>query len=119
MILSVLIGFAVETGYLRFGILVYTFNVPFTDFAPYWILVLWANFALTLNTGLRWLQGHYVAAACLGFIGAPLAYYTGVKLGAATTGVTPSAAYLTIAASWAILTPVLMYLAASMRRRAR
>ena len=114
---SVLLGFIVETGYLQYGILIYEFNLPSTHFAPYWILVLWANFALTLNTGLRWLQGHYLAAAALGFVGAPLAYFSGVKLGAATPGITPAWAYLTIAVSWAAVTPALLFLAPWVRRR--
>lgn len=108
---SVLLGLFVETVYLRLGILNYAFNLPSEEFAPFWILFLWANFALTLNTGLRWLHGHFAAAAALGFVGAPLAYFSGVKLGAASIGMDPIVAYLGIAVSWAIVTPKLLLFA--------
>ena len=111
------IGFFGETAYLRFDVLSYAFKRPSTVFAPYWILFLWANFALTLNTGLRWLHGQYFMAAGLGFIGAPVAYFSGVKLGAATTGMTPAFAYLAIAVSWALVTPALIFLARIVSRR--
>jgi len=117
--ISVLIGFVVETAYLRFDVLIYAFNIPSAHFAPYWMLFLWANFALTLTTGLRWLHGRYFMAAGLGFIGAPLAYFTGVKLGAATPGMTPELAYLSIAVSWALVTPALIFLARVFSRRVK
>jgi len=115
--ISVLLGILVETAYLRFDVLIYAFNMPSPHFAPYWILFLWANFALILNTGLQWLHGKYFLAGILGFIGAPLAYFSGVKLGAATTGMTPALAYLAIAFSWAVVTPVLLFLARLLSRR--
>jgi hypothetical protein len=114
---SVLLGFVVETGYLQSGVLIYAFNIPSPHFAPFWILFLWANFALTLNTGLRWLQGRYLASAILGFFGAPLAYFSGVKLGSATIGPIPAIAYLSIGLSWAVVTPALLLLARSLNRR--
>lgn len=110
-VIATAIGFVVETSYLKSGVLIYVFNIPSPNFAPYWILFLWTNFALTLNTGLRWLQSHHFAAAALGFVGAPIAYFSGVKLGSATVGIAPTSAYLAIAISWAIVTPLLLYVA--------
>ncbi len=51
-------------------------------FAPLFMLALWANFAVTLTTCLRWLKGRYGAAALLGAAGGPLAYYAGARFGA-------------------------------------
>lgn len=113
------VGFALETMYVRSGILIYAFNIPSAHVAPYWILFLWMNFALTLNTGLRWLQDRHTAAAILGFFGAPIAYFTGVKLGAATIGPMPIGSYLAIAISWAIVAPLLLYMASVLARRFR
>lgn len=115
--ISVLLGLLVETVYLQSGILDYAFNLPSQQFAPYWILILWANFALTLNTGLRWLHDQFLAAAALGFVGAPLAYFSGVKLGAATVGMDPVLAYLGIAVSWAVVTPILLLIAGMLLRK--
>ena len=114
---SVFLGFIVETVYLQYGVLIYSFNKTSPQFAPFWILILWASFALTLNTGLRWLQGRHLAAAILGFIGGPLAYFGGVKLGAATIGLMPAIVYLSIGLSWAVVTPALLLLARTLNYR--
>lgn len=78
--------------------------------APVWMVALWANFATTLNVSLRVLRSRLLAASLLGAIGAPLAYYGGQELGAVNMPA-PGPALATIAAGWAILTP-LLFLAA-------
>ena len=49
---------------------------------PLWMVALWAAFATTLNVSLRALRPHYLLAAVLAAMGAPLAYYAGARLGA-------------------------------------
>ena len=46
--------------------------LPFA--APYWIVIMWALFATTLNVSLRWLKGRWLHAFLFGAIGGPLAY---------------------------------------------
>ncbi len=47
-----------------------------------WMVVLWINLAATLNGCLRWLRGRLWLTAALGAVSAPLAYYSGMQLGA-------------------------------------
>lgn len=49
---------------------------------PYWILMLWFGFALTLKVGMRWLFRSYLMGTLFLLIGAPLSYFSASKLGA-------------------------------------
>jgi hypothetical protein len=77
------------------------------SFTPLWMVALWAAFATTLNVSLRGLRRHYLLSALLAGAGAPLAYYTGARMGA-LQWVQETPALLVIAAGWAVLTPLLM-----------
>lgn len=85
-------------------------------FAPLWMVALWANFATTLNVSLSPLQRHPWLAAVLGAGGGPAAYWAGAQLGAMTVSNAP-AAFVTLALAWALLTPLLLSLAAALARR--
>jgi hypothetical protein len=76
--------------------------------APAWIIVMWVNFALTLNVALRWLHGRYGLAAVLGFVGGPLAYLAGLKLNAAALAAPAPTAYTLIGCTWAVAVPFLV-----------
>ena len=114
--LAVLLGLTVETTLVQFHILDYAQPLPFKQIAPLWTLILWANFALTMNGCLQWLQGKHFSAAILGALGAPLSYYAGIQLNAATTGVTVTMMLAVIAAIYALITPALLLLAAWCRQ---
>ena len=90
--------------------LTYDSGLFLPNMAPYWIILMWGLFATMLNVSLRWLRGRWVLAALFGAIGGPLAYYGGHRLGALEFG-NESIAILALAIGWAVLTPVLMYLA--------
>ncbi|HPB74378.1 MAG TPA: DUF2878 domain-containing protein [Chromatiaceae bacterium] len=83
---------------------------------PAWMLALWANFATTLNLSLAGLQTRPGLAAVLGLVGGPLAYWGGAGLGAMTF-VAPLPALITLALGWALLTLLLLALAATLARR--
>ena len=70
-----LLGFAVDNAYVATGLL--TFSKPGFALAPYWMALLWVNFALIVEYGLAWLNGRPVLAATLGAIGGPMAYSGG------------------------------------------
>lgn len=91
-------------------------NDPGGGFAPLWMVALWANFATTLNVSLSPLQRHPWLAALLGAGGGPAAYWAGAQLGAMTVSNAP-AAFVTLALAWALLTPLLLSLAAALARR--
>lgn len=77
--------------------------------APYWIIIMWALFASTLNLSLRWLKNRLILAVILGAIAGPLAYYGGARLGAVNF-VQPIYASIALALGWAVFTPVLVML---------
>jgi hypothetical protein len=76
----------------------------------YWLVILWALFATTLNSSLRALQSRPWIAAALGAAGGPLAYYAGARLGALQF-LEPAAMLAALALGWALATPLLLSLA--------
>lgn len=87
----------------------YSAGMLITNMAPYWIVVMWALFATTLNVSLAWLKQKLLYAAVLGAIAGPLAYYAGFKLNALQFGDMP-VALMALAIGWALFTPLLMRL---------
>ncbi len=83
----------------------------FSDYlTPYWIITMWMLFATTLNVSMRWLRGKPMLAATLGLFGGPAAYLTGEKIGGIVL-VDQVAALVALAIGWAIMLPMLMWLA--------
>jgi hypothetical protein len=110
-------GFVADTLFARAGVLAYAAPWPLAGFAPAWIVVMWVNFALTLNVALRWLQGRAWLAAVLGFFGGPFAYLAGIRLDAATLTASPPVAYTVIGVVWAVAVPLLVVVAGRVARR--
>ena len=115
--IAVLVGLVAETLIIRAGLLSYAHNLPAAGFAPAWILILWANLALTLNGCLNWLKGRYLLAAILGAIGGPLSYFGGIKLGAATTQSEWPFVLAVIAIIYGAVTPLFLFIASRMTRK--
>ena len=106
--IACVVGLIVDTTFIQANLLAYAEPLPFAAVAPYWILGMWINFALTLNGSMRWLHGRYGLAAVLGAIGGPLAYVAGIKLGAAELQASEAVVYGVLAVTWAIAVPVLV-----------
>lgn len=87
----------------------YPSGILMSNTAPYWIIVMWALFATTLNLSLDWLKRRLVLAFLLGAIAGPLAYYGGARLGAVYF-VQPTYALLALMIGWAVFTPLLAVL---------
>jgi hypothetical protein len=100
-------GLVLDTLFLQLGVLNYAHPLPSADLAPFWIVLMWMNFALTLNLSMRWLQGRYWLAAAMGLAGGPLAYIAGVELGAAQWAMTTGSALLVIGLAWSLAVPLL------------
>jgi len=111
------IGLVADTLFARAGILAYAEPWPLPGVAPAWIIIMWMNFALTLNVGMRWLHGRYGLAALLGFFGGPLAYLAGLRLDAAALAAPAPAAYTLIGCTWALAVPLLVLAAEWSGRR--
>lgn len=78
-------------------------------FAPYWIITMWMLFATTLNLSMRWMRGRPALAAAFGFVGGPLAYLAGHRIGGIEF-VDQMTALAMLAVGWAIIMPVLVRL---------
>jgi len=98
------------SGWLR-----YDTGVLIAGTAPYWIVAMWALFAITLNVSLRALRSRLWLGALLGLVGGPAAYYAGANLGALTL-VQLLPALAALAAVWALATPLLFLLARRLER---
>ena len=108
---AVVIGLAVETVLVQTGLLIYPIETLSVVIVPLWILILWANFALIMNGCISWLHGRYFLAAVLGFMGGPLSYFGGINLGAASAGGSLVMLLLAVAMTYAMVTPLLLFLA--------
>ncbi|MFN3304721.1 MAG: DUF2878 domain-containing protein [Roseateles sp.] len=110
------VGLVWDTALLRAGIVVYASPGPLADWAPGWILALWALFATVLREPLRWLHGRWLLAAVVGGLGGALSYWGAVRLGA---GQLPDFALAmgVLAAGWALMTPGLLALARRLEAR--
>jgi hypothetical protein len=112
------IGFLFDTLMVATGAFTPVQSLFPRPFSPPWMVGLWMNFAATLNVSLSWLLGRYWLAAVFGAIGGPLAYYSGAKLGATQT-IPSLSGMIILAAGWAIMTPLLVWLAARLRNGGR
>lgn len=78
--------------------------------APYWLIVMWALFATTINQSMAWLKDKLILAAGMGAIFGPMAFIAGEKLGAVEFA-NESAAMIVLAVGWGILMPLICIIA--------
>lgn len=104
------IGASWDSVMVAAGWLTYPAGTLVSGFAPYWILTMWMLFATTLNMTFRWLQSKTLFAGVLGAVFGPLSYYAGAKAGAVVIN-DIIATMIVLAVAWAILLPMLLYLA--------
>ncbi|MGH8121425.1 MAG: DUF2878 domain-containing protein [Rudaea sp.] len=117
ILLAVALGFGADSLLVQCHFASYAAAVPSDRYAPIWILALWANFALTLNHSLAWLQSRPLLAAVLGTVGAPLSYFFAARSWHALTLADPLATTLALlAAIWAVVTPLLCEAALRLNR---
>ncbi|MCC5793154.1 MAG: DUF2878 domain-containing protein [Chromatiales bacterium] len=117
LLVAALAGLFVDTFYVQAGLLSYSAPLPVDGLAPFWILIMWMNFALTVNESLNWLHGRPWLAAALGAVGGPLAYWAGIGLGAAALTGDALLAFIVLALSWGLAVPLLFSLAARWTRQ--
>jgi Protein of unknown function (DUF2878) len=108
-------GAAADSLLAASGWLRYDAGVLVEGTAPYWIVAMWALFAITLNVSMRALRSRLWLGALLGLVGGPAAYYAGANFGALTL-VQLLPALAALAAVWALATPMLLSLALRLER---
>jgi hypothetical protein len=111
-----LLGFAIDSVLLQFDLFHFQAN-PFNPWcsAP-WMVGLWINFAFMLYAHLRRFFLYYWALGPAALFGFPLAYYSGVALGAASL---PHGwlGLLALGVIWAVAFPGLLYCFETYSRR--
>lgn len=66
-------GVAAMLGSLRYA------AAPWGSVPPPWIMALWAAFAMTLTSSMRFLQGHWLRPILFGLLLAPVAYLSAAR----------------------------------------
>jgi hypothetical protein len=78
---------------------------------PFWLAVIWLALATLPHHSLKWMKNRPLLCVIFGIIGGPLAYWGGVKAGAASFNWPLLWSLALLAAIWAILWPMVMYFA--------
>lgn len=111
------LGFALDSAWAHYRVIAYSAAFPSAAIAPLWIVALWANFALSLNHSLAWLQSRPLLAVLFGALGGPLSYFFAERTWHAVTLAAPLAVTLSmLSLTWALVTP---FLCIAARRLAR
>jgi hypothetical protein len=110
-ILGVALGVGLFVDSMLLGLGVYRFpsEAVVAWLPPLWMSVLWMQFATTFRYCLKWLSGRYAVSAVLGFVGAPLAFLGGERLGAVSFLPPRTTNLLLLATLWCVAIPVLIY----------
>ncbi|MDP2394557.1 MAG: DUF2878 domain-containing protein [Methylococcaceae bacterium] len=117
VLVAVVLGFILDSAWIKLGWLEFSGNWPAKDQAPLWILFLWAGLALTLNHSLAWLQSKLWLAALLGGISGPLSYLGASRLDAVTITTESSSWFIGLGSAWALALPLLLWLAARLQQK--
>lgn len=112
MLAACLLGILVDSLQQGLGLFTFTRDPAWPLWLPLWVFVIWAQFATLFHYALHWLSGRYLLAAIFGLVGGPLAYWAGIRMGAATFGDNPILTVVTLAVVWALVTPLLCRLSA-------
>ena len=103
------VGVAMDLGWQALGVL--RFDQQIALGIPLWLVVLWLLFSGTLFRSLAFLQQRLLLASVLGAASGPLSYIAGLRFGAATSSHDTASIVLAMAPAWAVLLPLLAFLA--------
>ncbi len=117
MWLALALGFAADTLMATSGLSSYSSAVPAAPIAPFWILSLWAGFALTLNHSLNYLNSRPLIIVPVAAIVGPISYYGAGRVWGAVSISTPVwIALVVLGACWFVS---MLVLSLASRRFAR
>lgn len=110
----VLVGFLgtlVDTIQAFKGVFVYESGYWTYWVVPFWVTVMWLQFASLLHYLLSRLSGRYILSALLGALGGPAAYLAGTLLGAVIFPFGMGYSMKVIAVVWAVFLPIAVWIA--------
>lgn len=105
-----LIGVLVDSLQQASGLFRFRTDPSWSLWLPLWVFVIWAQFASLFRFALHWLKRSYLLGALFGFFGGPLAYWAGIRLGAAEFGHSPELTLAVLAVVWSLVVPLLLWL---------
>lgn len=108
-----LLGTVVDTALRTFGVFHFSFPGPLI---PFWLVLLWALLATTLRHCLAWSAQPWWRASVLGAVGGPLSYYAGSQLAGVSFGYGTAPTLIGLALLWALVFPVLHWIARQLGR---
>ena len=110
ILIACLLGVVIDSLQQAVGLFTFKTDPRWPLWLPLWVFVIWAQFATLFRFALHWLSGHYLLAALFGALGGPLAYWGGIRLGAADFGDSPWLTLMILALAWALVMPLLLWL---------
>lgn len=112
---AVFIGFILDSNWIRLGWIEYSNPGKVPGLAPYWILILWAGLALTLNHSLAWMRSKPLMTGLITTVVSPLSYLGGESLGGLKIINDSWHWVVGLGVSWGIALPLLLWLADHLR----
>ena len=106
--ISGLIGYLVDSLLLLNNFIEFPTHAQLGPLSPLWMVALWVSFSTTFRHSMNWLKQKYIFAVFFAFIGGPLAYFAGQKIGA-INGINEISSIIAIGISWAIAFPFMLY----------
>lgn len=100
--LAAALGFAIDLALGLSGACAWTGGAADGRVPPPWLTALWPSFATMLGGALAWLTARWWLAALFGFVGGPVAYFGGARLGALGFPQGEVVGLLAIGAAWAV-----------------
>lgn len=116
LLATLLLGPCCDLILLHSGLIEYHGVTLSAALPPLWIYAMWANFALLLNHSLRILGGYIWLSVPVALMSAPLAYFGGSALGAATLTEPTWQPLSVVALCWLIIVPTLAAVGAKSAR---
>ncbi len=106
------IGIVVDGTQIALGTLRFDVGTVVSWLPPPWLVLVWAQFAMTFHFGLAWMKRRPRGAALFGVLGGPLAFVAGQRLGVVTLHPALWPSLASLAVTWGIAMPAAAWLAA-------
>tara|TARA_Y100000996_G_scaffold380062_1_gene333709 strand:- start:1094 stop:1618 length:525 start_codon:yes stop_codon:yes gene_type:complete len=110
LVICYLIGFLIDTFFLRLGIIEYKGLLPEKyNLAPVWVTCLWVCFGTSISHSFKWVRKQYKFLALLGAISGPIIYFSASKVGALLFNVNYYYLFV-VGLCWSLFLPLIVYI---------